>query len=150
MLQTRHHTVSDFYIQTSTQSLSKGNLETAHWVNAALATIWPLINSEYFVPFADLLEDSLMQQVPGIVHGVRVEDMDQGSVPLKLQRVKILGDSEYDFLGTKPDEDGQEQKKNKRWSRAKGEEDQEEKVALGDEDELGSRFDTGDYVVSLF
>ncbi len=59
--------------------------ESVEWLNKALATAWPLINADYFAPFIDLLEDSLMTQVPGIVHSVKVDDMDQGSIPLRIK-----------------------------------------------------------------
>lgn len=97
-----------------------------------------------------------MAQVPGIVHSVRVEDMSQGSVPLKLQSFKILGNSEYDFLGTQPSSEEQEAEKRRKDrlksnSSTKANDDdhteiQEERLAMEDEDENGTHFDTGDYV----
>ncbi|PWY97343.1 hypothetical protein BCV70DRAFT_202924 [Testicularia cyperi] len=72
--------------------------ESVEWLNKALATAWPLINSDYFAPFVDLLEDSLMTQVPGIVHSVRVEDMDQGSIPLRVKSFRLLPSDESCFL----------------------------------------------------
>ena len=77
--------------------------ETVEWLNKTLATVWPIINSEYFAPFVDLLEDSLMTQVPGIVHSVRVEDMDQGSIPLRVKSFKVLpSDLDSFFKGAVP------------------------------------------------
>ncbi|CEH16435.1 Ca2-dependent lipid-binding protein CLB1/vesicle protein vp115/Granuphilin A, contains C2 domain [Ceraceosorus bombacis] len=71
--------------------------ETAEWVNHLLATVWPLISAEYLVPFIDLLEDALMQQVPGIVHGCRVEGLDQGTIPLRIVDFKRLPDDDESF-----------------------------------------------------
>ena len=71
--------------------------ETVEWMNAVLKTVWPLITQDYFVPFVDLLEDALMQQVPPIVHSCRVEDLDQGTVPLRIQSFVVLDSSEEVF-----------------------------------------------------
>lgn len=76
-----------------------GNTETVQWMNSILASVWPLINNEVFVPFVDLLEDALQLQVPGIVHAVRVEDLDQGVVPLTVNSLKVLPPGEEHFLG---------------------------------------------------
>ncbi|PWN86990.1 hypothetical protein FA10DRAFT_234742 [Acaromyces ingoldii] len=91
---------------SSSSSANKTNLgaETVEWMNAVLDTVWPLITQQYFVPFVDLLEDALMQQVPGIVHSCRVEDLDQGTVPLKVQSLALLDRSEAAFLGRPPEE----------------------------------------------
>lgn len=72
--------------------------ESVEWLNKALATAWPLINADYFAPFVDLLEDSLMTQVPSIVHNVRVDDMDQGSIPLRVKSFRVLPSDDASFL----------------------------------------------------
>lgn len=72
--------------------------ESVEWLNKALATAWPLINADYFAPFVDLLEDSLMTQVPGVVHNVRVEDMDQGAIPLRVKSFRVLPSDDSAFL----------------------------------------------------
>ncbi|CAO1613860.1 unnamed protein product [Sympodiomycopsis kandeliae] len=76
------------------------NSETVQWMNSILSSVWPLINNEVFVPFVDLLEDALQMQVPGIVHAVRVEDLDQGVVPLTVNSLKVLPPEEEAFLGS--------------------------------------------------
>ncbi|KAK0527944.1 hypothetical protein OC842_004699 [Tilletia horrida] len=75
--------------------------ETALWINHCLRIVWPLLNSELFTPFVDLLEDSLMQEVQnlGIVHGCRVEDLDQGRTALQIKAFKILDDDPAAFVG---------------------------------------------------
>ncbi|MCO5588214.1 hypothetical protein L7F22_042169 [Adiantum nelumboides] len=80
------------------QETDEKNSESVEWMNAVLKTVWPLINQDYFVPFIDLMEDALMQQVPGIVHGCRVEDLDQGTVPLHIQSFSLLDSSEVAFI----------------------------------------------------
>lgn len=78
------------------------NTESVEWMNAIVRTVWPLITQDYFVPFVDLLEDALMQQVPGIVHSCRVEDLDQGNVPLRVQSFTLLDSGEEAFSATQP------------------------------------------------
>ncbi|CAD6942234.1 unnamed protein product [Tilletia controversa] len=75
--------------------------ETALWINHCLRIIWPLLNSELFTPFIDLLEDSLMQEVEklGIVHGCRVEDLDQGHTALQIKGFRILDSDPSAFTG---------------------------------------------------
>lgn len=87
--------------RTSTNS----GTESVEWMNEVLQTIWPLITQDYFVPFADLLENTLMQQVPGIVHSCRVEDLDQGYIPLRIQSLALLpSNDENAFLGAEEGE----------------------------------------------
>lgn len=78
-------------------------VESVEWINHILGLVWPLITVDIFMPFIDLLEDALQLQVPGIVHAVRVEDLDQGVIPLKIQRFKVLGRGEDDFLRERHD-----------------------------------------------
>lgn len=89
-----------------------------------------------------------MAQVPGIVHSVRVEDLDQGAIPLRLKTFKILPPSETDFLANS---EAEKQKGGKQETPAAAataltmEESQENDVADEDEEE-GPGVDTGDYV----
>ncbi|PWN27348.1 hypothetical protein BDZ90DRAFT_227159 [Jaminaea rosea] len=78
---------------------AKDNTETVEWLNVVLGSVWPLISADLFTPFIDLLEDALQLQVPGIVHAVRVEDLDQGDVPLNVDSLKVLPPGEEHFLG---------------------------------------------------
>ncbi|CAO1635326.1 unnamed protein product [Parajaminaea phylloscopi] len=78
--------------------LRRNNFESVEWMNSILASVWPLINSQVFTPFVDLLEDALQMQMPGIVHAVRVEDLDQGVVPLKINSIRILPSDKETFL----------------------------------------------------
>lgn len=84
-------------------------VESVEWINHILGLVWPLITVDIFMPFIDLLEDALQLQVPGIVHAVRVEDLDQGVIPLKIQRFKVLGRGEEDFLRDRNDTQIEEQ-----------------------------------------
>ncbi|KAE8223512.1 hypothetical protein CF319_g3463 [Tilletia indica] len=76
--------------------------ETALWINHCLRIVWPLLDSSLFTPFVDLLEDSLMQEVQslGIVHGCRVEDLDQGQTALQIKSFRILDSDAAAFVGS--------------------------------------------------
>ncbi len=39
-----------------------------------------------------------MTQVPGIVHSVKVDDMDQGSIPLRIKSFRVLPSDDKAFL----------------------------------------------------
>lgn len=83
-----------------------GPAESVEWVNSLLSTVWPLISPMYFAPFIDLLEDALMQQVPGIVSHARVMELDQGRVPLKLRSIRLLpADQRFFLMGTEDSPD---------------------------------------------
>ncbi|KAL9940078.1 hypothetical protein V8E36_000783 [Tilletia maclaganii] len=75
--------------------------ETAVWMNHVLRIVWPLLNTELFTPFIDLLEDSLMNEVQslGIVHGCRVEDLDQGRTALQIKGFRVLSNDADAFVG---------------------------------------------------
>lgn len=115
-----------------------GNTETVQWLNSIVSSVWPLINNEVFVPFVDLLEDALAQQVPGIVHAVRVEDLDQGVVPLTVNSLKVLPPGEEHFLGhervtqQKKTQQEQDWKEADRAAAAASVEEEQQQVDLGE------------------
>ena len=78
--------------------------ETVSWLNRIIEVTWPIISSDYFGPFIDLFEDSLMQQVPPIVHSCRVDGLDQGTVPIRLLSFKLLHSSDEAFTGVDIDD----------------------------------------------
>ncbi|CAO1633994.1 unnamed protein product [Jaminaea pallidilutea] len=95
--------------RSSVQQLlaEKDNAETVEWLNTVLASVWPLINADLFTPFVDLLEDTMQTIVPGIVHAVRIEDLDQGAVPITINSLKILPSDESAFLNKQGGDDPQ-------------------------------------------
>ncbi|PWN49063.1 hypothetical protein IE53DRAFT_165652 [Violaceomyces palustris] len=119
--------------------------ETVEWLNKSLATLWPLINADCFAPFVDLLEDSLMTQVPGIVHGVRVEDVDQGSIPLRIKSFRVLESDDKSFIegAVAQAKKDQGEADTDTGSDSHGRRDAS-LVAEADDDDTG--VDTGDYV----
>ncbi|WFD34515.1 hypothetical protein MCUN1_001356 [Malassezia cuniculi] len=78
--------------------------ETVSWLNRIVEIAWPIISSDYFGPFVDLLEDSLMQHVPPIVHSCRIDGLDQGTVPMRLLSFKLLPSTEESFTGVDMDD----------------------------------------------
>lgn len=100
MLLSRDATLQHQARVSSAEKLWKNNdkTETVEWMNSVLSVVWPLINSDVFLPFVDLLEDALQVQVPGIVHAVRVEDLDQGVIPLRVDGFKMLPSDEGSFV----------------------------------------------------
>ncbi|ROW17113.1 hypothetical protein VPNG_01189 [Cytospora leucostoma] len=67
--------------------------ESVEWMNAALALVWRLINPDMFAAVADTLEDVMQASVPGIIENVKVNDISQGSNPLRILSLRALPDS---------------------------------------------------------
>ncbi|KDN53005.1 hypothetical protein K437DRAFT_242815 [Tilletiaria anomala UBC 951] len=116
--------------------------ETVEWVNTVLSHVWPLIGHDYFAPFIDLLEDALMQQVPGIVHSARVHDLDQGSLPPRLKCFKVLPPSIDAFLAGDADGDENARAEHKRLWRKKSKQNEEDTLPTHEEGHL----DSGDFI----
>lgn len=107
-----------------------------HFVNHALQNLWPIINDAIFTPVIDLLEDALQTELPGVVHSVRVDSMNQGSTPLKVKFMRPMTDEEW-FAGL---EKGTEELGKNRRGKAK--------VAGGGSEEKEEDLEGGDYAVS--
>lgn len=60
--------------------------ESTQWLNALLASVWPLINPDLFTSLADMLEDVMQASLPKFVRMISVDDLGQGS-----EAVRILG-----------------------------------------------------------
>ena len=67
--------------------------ESVEWLNSALALMWGLINPDMFVGVADTLEDVMQASVPGVVDNVKVNDISQGSNPIRVLSLRALPDS---------------------------------------------------------
>lgn len=122
------------------QWAASNHTETVQWMNSILSSIWPLINNDVFVPFVDLLEDALQLQVPGIVHAVRVEDLDQGVVPLTVNSLKVLPPGEEHFLGH------QRVTQQKQAEQASDRKDADASAAAKEVDEEQQQVDLGEHV----
>lgn len=84
--------------------------ESVEWLNTAVGLIWGLINPDMFVAVADTLEDVMQASVPGVIENVKVNDISQGSNPLRILSLRALPDSHVQDL---KDEIRKEQAKTK-------------------------------------
>ena len=75
-----------------------GIQESCHWMNQILSRVWGIINPDLFTLGIDLLEDTMEGMLPsfmmGFVNGVKVSDMDQGTVPMRVLSMRDLTDAE--------------------------------------------------------
>lgn len=67
--------------------------ESVEWLNTAVGLIWGLINPEMFSAVADTLEDIMQASVPGVIENVKVNDINQGSNPLRILSLRALPDN---------------------------------------------------------
>jgi Ca2+-dependent lipid-binding protein len=68
--------------------------ESVEWLNTALGLVWGLINPDMFAAVADTLEDVMQASVPGVIENVKVNDISQGSNPLRVLSLRALPDSQ--------------------------------------------------------
>ncbi|KAF2405640.1 hypothetical protein EJ06DRAFT_486572 [Trichodelitschia bisporula] len=64
--------------------------ESTAWLNQILGGVWPLVNPDLFVSLADTLEDVMQASLPRMVKMVSVEDIGQGSEPVRILGVRWL------------------------------------------------------------
>jgi hypothetical protein len=69
---------------------SKHDAESVRWLNSLLGSVWPLINPDLFISLADTLEDVMQASLPRLVRMVSVEDIGQGSEPIRILGVRWL------------------------------------------------------------
>ncbi|KAH8899508.1 hypothetical protein GQ53DRAFT_313649 [Thozetella sp. PMI_491] len=72
--------------------------ESVEWMNTAIGLIWGLINPDMFSAVADTLEDVMQASVPGVVENVKVNDITQGSNPIRILSLRALPDSHVQDL----------------------------------------------------
>ncbi|KAK4157494.1 hypothetical protein C8A00DRAFT_29643 [Chaetomidium leptoderma] len=72
--------------------------ESVEWLNTALGLVWGLVNPDMFVAVADTLEDVMQASVPGVIEHVKVNDISQGSNPLRVLSLRALPDSHVQDL----------------------------------------------------
>ncbi|KAK5660782.1 hypothetical protein OQA88_12149 [Cercophora sp. LCS_1] len=72
--------------------------ESVEWLNTIMGLIWGLINPEMFAAVADTLEDVMQASVPGVIENVKVNDISQGSNPLRILSLRALPDSQVQDL----------------------------------------------------
>ncbi|TIB11670.1 hypothetical protein E3P92_02840 [Wallemia ichthyophaga] len=75
-----------------------GVQESCNWMNQILNRVWGIINPDLFTLGIDLLEDTMESMLPsfmmGFVNGVKVSDIDQGTVPMRVLSMRDLSDAE--------------------------------------------------------
>lgn len=77
--------------------------ETVKWMNYALRALFPLISTDLLVPFIDLLEDAMLEQVPPIVSSVRLVSPSLGEEPVQIVSMRPMSDAEwFDNLNEPP------------------------------------------------
>ena len=68
--------------------------ESVEWLNTILGLVWGLVNPDVLAGVADTLEDVMQASVPGVVENVKVNDMSQGSNPLRVLSLRALPETE--------------------------------------------------------
>ncbi|SPC65915.1 uncharacterized protein UHOD_04743 [Ustilago sp. UG-2017b] len=76
----------------------QGIAEGAEWLNGILESLWSVMNPELFSSFGGTLEDVMQASIPGFIHSVKVEDLAQGSTPIRITGIRILPDDRVDSL----------------------------------------------------
>lgn len=69
---------------------SQHDAESVRWLNSLLGSVWPLINPDLFTSLADTLEDVMQASLPRLVRMVSVDDVGQGSEPIRILGVRWL------------------------------------------------------------
>lgn len=64
--------------------------ESTQWLNSLLSSIWSLVNPDLFTSLSDTLEDVMQASLPKLVRMVSVEDLGQGSEPIRILGVRWL------------------------------------------------------------
>lgn len=72
------------------QDIAGGARESTLWFSKIIGSIWPLINPDLFISVADTLEDVMQASLPSFVRMVSVDDIGQGSEPIRIVGVNWL------------------------------------------------------------
>ncbi|KAF2165294.1 hypothetical protein M409DRAFT_36902 [Zasmidium cellare ATCC 36951] len=64
--------------------------EAAYWLNDILDSIWPFLNPDIFKPLTNIMEATIQANSPPFVSGVSIEDMGQGSKPIRIVGIRRL------------------------------------------------------------
>jgi len=81
--------------------------ESVTWLNNTVAKLWPQINGDLFKPVTDMLEDVMQASIPSIIQQIRIRDIGQGTVPIKITSMRWLehddGEVEDDVISPSPE-----------------------------------------------
>ncbi|KAH6640712.1 hypothetical protein F5144DRAFT_609655 [Chaetomium tenue] len=72
--------------------------ESVEWLNTAVGLVWGLMNPDMFAAVADTLEDVMQASVPGVIEHVKVNEISQGSNPLRVLSLRALPDGHVQDL----------------------------------------------------
>ncbi|KAK3297724.1 uncharacterized protein B0H64DRAFT_339646 [Chaetomium fimeti] len=72
--------------------------ESVEWLNTAVGLVWGLMNPDMFAAVADTLEDVMQASVPGVIEHVKVNEISQGSNPLRVLSLRALPDGHVQEL----------------------------------------------------
>lgn len=75
-----------------------GIREGAEWLNTLVDRIWDVMDPALFSSMGSTLEDVMQASIPGFIHAVKVEDLAQGSTPVRLTGFRVLADDEAQDL----------------------------------------------------
>jgi Ca2+-dependent lipid-binding protein len=63
-------------------------------MNAVIAKLWPIINTDLALPLLDIVEDALKDKYPNLIDTVRIEELDLGVTPFRIVKMKYLDPKE--------------------------------------------------------
>ncbi|GAC97607.1 hypothetical protein PHSY_005193 [Pseudozyma hubeiensis SY62] len=128
---------------------SRGITEGAEWFNGILEALWSVMNPELFSSLGGTLEDVMQASIPSFIHSVKVEDLAQGSTPIRITGLRILSDAHAGSLASDMRrEKGRRRTKHDRTDDQPAQDEHEQQKAenkTGDDD----TDDRGEYYVNL-
>lgn len=133
---------SEKHEEESKDGRDQGIAEGAEWLNGILDALWSVMNPDLFSSLGGTLEDVMQASIPGFIHSVKVEDLAQGSTPIRITGLKILPDNHVGNLKEGMRKETKERRKQENRvslpvddKKAKAIEDQ-----MQDEEELGEHY----------
>lgn len=79
--------------------------ESAEWLNAVIAKLILILNTDLLLPVMDILEDALKDKFPYIISAVRVEEIDLGITPFRVRKMTRMDPSVPLSKEHEPEED---------------------------------------------
>lgn len=152
--------------------------ESTEWLNALIATVWPLVDPSLFASVIDMVEDIMQASLPKFVDAIRISDLGLGDNPVRIIAFRGLPDKQHDkeypreewIYQAKPGDshvpggvggdaakdpqgkaniDGEAERQNK-IERAKKQKKEQGEPSMNDVDKSAEELDqSGDYVVSF-
>ncbi|PWN33168.1 uncharacterized protein FA14DRAFT_146898 [Meira miltonrushii] len=120
----------------------EGVKEGAEWLNAIMEGLWAVMNPELFSSMGATLEDVMQASIPKFIHAVKVEDLAQGSTPLRMTGFRVLPDAEAKDLQAASQEHLRQErtKEEKKLSQQEGFDDDDSSNKKKKAEDLGGTF----------